>query len=145
MRTLLWSPAGMRTEADKPVSCQAVLPTVFHAIGAPPPTVSSSKAGWPVSDRVSAENCANLAAAQEALKVMMPEHVPAQLSKASLEGPLSKLPDMCAKLLGAVGPRMGEAAEPAAHGSQKLAPSELCSPIWHGVQASGPVAPGSGL
>jgi len=145
-RMVVCSSEGRSTEADKPVSCQVVVPAVLQPTGAPPLTVSSRRAGWPIGDRVSAENCTNLCVAQAALKERMPEQVPGpQESSASPKEPETKFPDKWPRLLATLRLRMGAAAEPSAQGSQKDAPSSLRSPIKQGAQASGPVAPGSGL
>ena len=78
--TIVCSFEGMRTAAERLVSCHELLLEVLHAMGAPPPTVSSSSADWPADDFVSAENCTNLWVVQAALKDRMPEHAPAQVS-----------------------------------------------------------------
>ena len=54
------SSEGRSTEADRPVSCQVVVPAVLQPTGAPPLTVSSRRAGWPIGERASAENWTNL-------------------------------------------------------------------------------------
>ena len=59
-RMVVCSSAGRSTEADRPVSCQVVVPAVLQPTGAPPLTVSSRRAGWPIGERASAENWTNL-------------------------------------------------------------------------------------